>query len=67
MEIYKYEMNGNDVKYLLNAVEIQQHRGEQEARDMIAMKEFLIAGLKNGQVVNIEQKSEPVTKEKKKK
>jgi len=67
-QLFKYEINPQVVQYLLRAVDAQQIRGEQQARDLVAVKELLNnplnrEDLEKEQLEALKSKYEPVTEE----
>lgn len=72
-QLYKYELNAAVVNYLINAVNAQQIRGEQQAQDLMVILQTLrnpknSEELEKEQMESLKQKYEPITtKEEKKK
>ena len=68
-QLYKYEVNPAVAQYLLRAVESQQVRGEQQARDLVAVLNVLRnpsnqEELEKETFEALKSKYEPVTEEK---
>lgn len=71
-ELYKYELTPAVVKYLLNAVNSQQIRGEQQAKDLVTVLDLLREpknreDLEKEALESLKAKYEPVDKKEAKK
>mgnify|MGYP001565450488 CR=1 FL=1 len=67
-QLYKYEFQPAVVEYLLRAVNAQQVRGEQGAKDLVVVADLLrkplnLGDLEKEQLENLKAKYEPVTAE----
>ena len=70
-QLFKYELNPAVVEYLLRAVNAQQIKGEQQAKDLVGVLELLrnpknTADLEKEQLDSLKAKYEPVTDDEKK-
>jgi len=68
--LYRYELNPAVVEYLLRAVNAQQVKGEQQAKDLVAVLDLLRnpmnkTELEKEQLDSLKAKYEPVTEAKK--
>ncbi len=68
-QLYKYELNPAVVQYLLRAVNAQQIKGEQQAKDLVSVLDILrnpknMADLEKGQLEDLKAKYEPVAEKK---
>ena len=65
---YKYELAPSVVEYLLRAVNAQQIRGEQQAKDMVVVLDLLrkplnLSDIEKMQLESLKAKYEPMTNE----
>lgn len=71
-KLFKYELNPQVVQYVLRALDAQQIRGEQQAKDLVAVKDLFRNPLNKEELEketleDLKSKYEPVTDDKKKK
>lgn len=71
-KLFKYELQEAVVKYLINAVNAQQVRGESQAQDLVAVLNLLrkpknAEDMEKETLENLKAKYEPVTEKKEEK
>lgn len=71
-QLYNYELKPAVVNYIMKAVNSQQVRGEQEAKDLVLVLNLLRepankSELEKEQLESLKEKYEPVTEKKEKK